>query len=167
MSFNINHINRLDNRLDILQNRINYLCELMEGQYIRNNHRLQTRRSNMYPNFNSTAPPTTAPTEETLEFSFVPPPSNLLSTLLNLSNQTNNTTERLTLTEINENTTILNINNASEETCSICRANYEENNICRKINSCGHIFHASCLDGWLADNSTCPLCRTSVVPTTN
>ena len=124
MSFNINHISRIDNRLDILQNRINYLCELMEGQYVRNNQRVQTRRSQFYPNFNSTAPPTTAPTEETLEFSFAPPPTNLLSTLLNLSNQTNNTTERLTISEINENTTILNIDDDTEETCSICRSNY-------------------------------------------
>lgn len=164
MSFNINHINRVDNRLDILQNRINYLCELMEGQYIRNNQRAQTRRSQFYPNNNSTAPPTTFPTEETFEFSFIPPTNNFLSSLINMSNNTN---ERLTLTEINTNTTLDIVEESDQETCSICRNNYEENSICRKINSCNHKFHSTCLDSWLADNRTCPLCRTSVVSTTN
>tara|TARA_E500000178_G_scaffold327916_1_gene357423 strand:+ start:1857 stop:2279 length:423 start_codon:yes stop_codon:yes gene_type:complete len=140
----------------------------MESQYIRSNQRVPTRRQNLFQNINSTAPPTTAPTEETLEFSFFQPPPNLLSSLMNLTNQqTATTNERLTLAEINANTTLITMDVDSEETCSICRTTYEENNICRKINGCGHIFHSNCLDSWLADNRTCPLCRASIVPTTN
>ena len=44
------------------------------------------------------------------------------------------------------------------ESCTICRENFEENSIVRKLN-CGHIFHLNCIDEWLESNIRCPVCR--------
>ena len=44
------------------------------------------------------------------------------------------------------------------ETCTICRENFENNSIVRKLN-CNHIFHLNCIDQWLAKKKTCPYCR--------
>jgi len=49
------------------------------------------------------------------------------------------------------------------EQCSICRDNYTELTITRKINRCGHYFHHGCLDTWLLNQVTCPNCRTNIV----
>ena len=46
--------------------------------------------------------------------------------------------------------------------CSICHSAFSNNDICRKINACQHSFHQSCIDSWLNQHNTCPLCRTSI-----
>ena len=46
----------------------------------------------------------------------------------------------------------------NHETCSICRDNFEENSIVRRL-GCEHIFHIGCIDTWLETNIRCPLCR--------
>ena len=43
--------------------------------------------------------------------------------------------------------------------CSICVNNLNNNDICRQINRCKHIFHNDCLNRWLYDHNTCPVCR--------
>ena len=43
--------------------------------------------------------------------------------------------------------------------CSICRNDFEENEIVRKLNNCNHIFHMSCIDTWFETNIRCPICR--------
>jgi hypothetical protein len=48
--------------------------------------------------------------------------------------------------------------------CSICRNNFVENEICRKITNCNHYFHQTCVDSWLVRNQTCPMCRNLVIP---
>ena len=48
------------------------------------------------------------------------------------------------------------------EECSICRERFTENSIVRKINNCDHIFHINCIDTWLENNITCPICRTDL-----
>ena len=45
------------------------------------------------------------------------------------------------------------------EKCSICREDFNELDICRKINDCGHLFHVNCIDTWLETNVKCPICR--------
>lgn len=46
----------------------------------------------------------------------------------------------------------------NQETCSICRDNFSELSVVRKL-SCGHIFHIECIDTWFETNIRCPLCR--------
>lgn len=33
----------------------------------------------------------------------------------------------------------------------------------RKLDECGHCFHAECIGAWLKSHSTCPLCRTQII----
>ena len=49
--------------------------------------------------------------------------------------------------------------NTTEDRCCICRENFRDTDIVRKINSCGHVFHINCVDTWLESNTTCPMCR--------
>lgn len=68
----------------------------------------------------------------------------------------------LSITEINNNSIIETISDSNETICSICRQPIL--NICRKLNNCSHSFHVACIDEWLVDNNTCPICR-AVIPT--
>jgi hypothetical protein len=71
---------------------------------------------------------------------------------------------------VNENTE-LEVFDSSETTediqCSICRANFENGDIIRKINSCNHTFHQACIDKWFEEKDTCPVCRTKLQPEEN
>lgn len=117
-------------------------------------------------------PPTVAPTnsnnsnrQTSIEISMVDPRnpehsilSNLFGNILNQQNETN----ELSFNDIITNTEIdLNVSNTNEM-CSICRLNIEENNIVRKIKKCNHVFHQVCLDNWLKNHTTCPNCRQDV-----
>ncbi|KAM7467802.1 hypothetical protein LguiB_015364 [Lonicera macranthoides] len=42
--------------------------------------------------------------------------------------------------------------------CPICLDEFKDGERCR-ILSCKHAFHISCVDVWLAENHTCPICR--------
>ncbi|KAL6905631.1 hypothetical protein ACP4OV_003232 [Aristida adscensionis] len=46
--------------------------------------------------------------------------------------------------------------------CVVCLAEYEEKDMLRFLPNCGHNFHMSCIDMWLEQNSTCPVCRISL-----
>ncbi|XP_025721805.1 E3 ubiquitin-protein ligase RLIM-like [Callorhinus ursinus] len=46
--------------------------------------------------------------------------------------------------------------------CSICITEYTEGNRLR-ILPCSHEFHVHCIDRWLSENSTCPICRREAV----
>ncbi len=51
-----------------------------------------------------------------------------------------------------------------EHDCSVCLTRFEPES---EINClpCGHLFHKACLEKWLNYwNSTCPLCRTPLMP---
>ncbi|KAF6390386.1 hypothetical protein mRhiFer1_007951 [Rhinolophus ferrumequinum] len=48
------------------------------------------------------------------------------------------------------------------KSCSICIMEYTEGNRLRVL-PCSHEYHIHCIDRWLADNSTCPVCRGKVV----
>ncbi|XP_052136190.1 putative RING-H2 finger protein ATL71 [Oryza glaberrima] len=46
--------------------------------------------------------------------------------------------------------------------CVVCLADYEEKDVLRILPYCGHDFHAVCIDIWLMQHSTCPVCRISL-----
>eukprot|EP01094_Clydonella_sp_ATCC50884_P005308 TRINITY_DN14238_c0_g1_i1.p1 TRINITY_DN14238_c0_g1~~TRINITY_DN14238_c0_g1_i1.p1 ORF type:complete len:321 (-),score=51.88 TRINITY_DN14238_c0_g1_i1:276-1238(-) len=48
-----------------------------------------------------------------------------------------------------------------KEACSICLGEYENGDSLRKL-PCAHQFHVRCIDRWLHDHNTCPLCVTVV-----
>lgn len=43
--------------------------------------------------------------------------------------------------------------------CAICLEPLNANDKLTKCCQCGHCFHKACLDEWLKENQTCPLCR--------
>ncbi|EHA8586748.1 RING-H2 finger protein ATL70 [Cocos nucifera] len=49
--------------------------------------------------------------------------------------------------------------------CSICLADYKDSEVLRDLPDCRHLFHVKCVDPWLRLNPTCPVCRTSPLPT--
>ena len=46
--------------------------------------------------------------------------------------------------------------------CTICLAEYHGDDILRILPYCGHSFHVTCIDIWLQQHSTCPVCRISL-----
>lgn len=49
--------------------------------------------------------------------------------------------------------------------CSVCLADYKDTDMLRALPDCGHLFHQKCIDPWLRLHPTCPVCRTSPLPT--
>lgn len=75
---------------------------------------------------------------------------------------------------LRQNTTVSSFSNVetSEDRCCICREIFQDTDIVRKINSCGHVFHINCVETWLESNTTCPMCRhdirdNNIIPTEN
>ncbi|MBN3318257.1 RF12A ligase, partial [Atractosteus spatula] len=55
--------------------------------------------------------------------------------------------------------------NDALKTCSVCITEYAEGNKLRKL-PCSHEYHVHCIDRWLSENSTCPICRRAVLVST-
>lgn len=49
-----------------------------------------------------------------------------------------------------------------DQECAVCLNEFEEDEKIRLIPFCGHFFHVDCIDVWLQNNASCPVCRTSV-----
>ncbi|KAL5709050.1 RING-type E3 ubiquitin transferase [Ranunculus cassubicifolius] len=49
--------------------------------------------------------------------------------------------------------------------CSICLSDYKNTDILRKLPDCGHLFHLRCVDPWLRQHPTCPVCRSTPIST--
>ncbi|NWI70664.1 RNF6 ligase, partial [Todus mexicanus] len=52
--------------------------------------------------------------------------------------------------------------NEISKTCSVCINEYVAGNKLRQL-PCMHEFHIHCIDRWLSENSTCPICRQPVL----
>ncbi|XP_065857364.1 RING-H2 finger protein ATL70-like [Euphorbia lathyris] len=57
------------------------------------------------------------------------------------------------------------IDTSTASCCSICLADYKNSDMLRLLPECGHLFHLKCVDPWLRKHPTCPVCRTSPLPT--
>ncbi|KAE9607646.1 putative transcription factor C2H2 family [Lupinus albus] len=50
--------------------------------------------------------------------------------------------------------------------CCVCLGEFELKEELLQIPHCKHVFHIECIHNWLQSNTTCPLCRCSIIPTT-
>ena len=60
--------------------------------------------------------------------------------------------------KINDNSKLEVFRETRMKQCSVCYTNIKFGDIVRKIN-CNHIFHQECVDKWLEEKLSCPLCR--------
>jgi len=51
-----------------------------------------------------------------------------------------------------------NVAVGEEEKCAICMMDFEDQIEVRKL-PCSHFYHPQCIDIWLVNNSTCPVCK--------
>ncbi|XP_069747568.1 E3 ubiquitin-protein ligase RNF6 isoform X2 [Narcine bancroftii] len=56
--------------------------------------------------------------------------------------------------------------NEASKTCSVCINDYAVGNKLRRL-PCAHEFHIHCIDRWLSENSTCPICRQPIMGSSN
>ncbi|XP_006812630.1 uncharacterized protein LOC102810036 [Saccoglossus kowalevskii] len=52
-------------------------------------------------------------------------------------------------------------NTKEDNTCNICFVDYQESEMLRRL-PCFHRYHTECIDPWLKQNRTCPICRVEV-----
>lgn len=51
-----------------------------------------------------------------------------------------------------------------DESCSICLAEFVDEDIVSQLGRCRHEFHTCCIESWLnRDQFTCPLCRSNLL----
>ncbi|KAJ4844607.1 hypothetical protein Tsubulata_011031 [Turnera subulata] len=48
--------------------------------------------------------------------------------------------------------------------CAVCLGDYQPEERLQQIPACCHTYHMECIDSWLANHITCPLCRLSLPP---
>ncbi|CAA0830666.1 RING-H2 finger protein ATL68 [Striga hermonthica] len=53
----------------------------------------------------------------------------------------------------------------NDAVCAICLGEYGEKEVLRVLPDCGHRFHVMCVDAWLKMRASCPVCRSSPLPT--
>ena len=129
-----------------------------------NTTRSNTTQSNTTPTSSTDESPQIFNRLRNIEISLTEPfTSQLFNSVFNTAETE---TPPLTISNLLENTELM-LYNSSDNTdidsmCTVCRLDIQNNSIVRKINGCGHVFHHSCLDNWLKNNHTCPVCRHSL-----
>ncbi|XP_023655198.1 RING finger protein 150-like [Paramormyrops kingsleyae] len=48
------------------------------------------------------------------------------------------------------------------DNCAVCIEGYKQNDVVR-ILPCRHVFHKNCVDPWLQDHRTCPMCKMNIL----
>uniref|UniRef100_A0A0C9RZ34 RING-type E3 ubiquitin transferase n=1 Tax=Wollemia nobilis TaxID=56998 RepID=A0A0C9RZ34_9CONI len=48
--------------------------------------------------------------------------------------------------------------------CAVCLSDFEDTEMLRLLPKCSHAFHPECIDMWLCSHTTCPVCRTNLLP---
>lgn len=48
--------------------------------------------------------------------------------------------------------------------CTVCQNPCEPGSIVQTIRQCYHVFHPVCIERWLSQNNSCPVCRSTLVP---
>ncbi|XP_058087589.1 E3 ubiquitin-protein ligase ATL31-like [Magnolia sinica] len=48
--------------------------------------------------------------------------------------------------------------------CAVCLNEFEDDETLRLLPKCNHVFHPDCIDAWLSSHTTCPVCRSNLVP---
>eukprot|EP01023_Acetabularia_acetabulum_P045938 TRINITY_DN4686_c0_g1_i3.p1 TRINITY_DN4686_c0_g1~~TRINITY_DN4686_c0_g1_i3.p1 ORF type:complete len:410 (+),score=33.22 TRINITY_DN4686_c0_g1_i3:309-1538(+) len=54
-------------------------------------------------------------------------------------------------------TLVTNQSNLKEEQCTICMEGFCDGNVAKNL-PCGHVYHAECINTWLAQKPLCPVC---------
>jgi len=47
--------------------------------------------------------------------------------------------------------------------CAICLDGFSSEQTIRVLHRCQHVFHADCVDAWIAQSPTCPTCKTRLL----
>lgn len=48
--------------------------------------------------------------------------------------------------------------------CAVCLNEFEDEESLRLLPKCDHVFHSECIDAWLENHVTCPVCRANLAP---
>ncbi|XP_058096955.1 E3 ubiquitin-protein ligase ATL31-like [Magnolia sinica] len=48
--------------------------------------------------------------------------------------------------------------------CAVCLNEFEDEETLRLLPKCSHVFHPECIDAWLGTHTTCPVCRSNLMP---
>ncbi|GAB2271359.1 hypothetical protein Dimus_006200 [Dionaea muscipula] len=48
--------------------------------------------------------------------------------------------------------------------CAVCLNEFEDHERLRLLPECSHVFHSDCIDPWLSNRATCPVCRANLEP---
>lgn len=96
----------------------------------------------------------------------------LMNTLLNSSDihvtEYSDNQRRISPVQLDANSRIITYSSnidLGSPTCTICTQEWQHGEELRKLNVCRHYFHKPCIDTWLRDHNTCPLCRANIIRT--
>ncbi|XP_077137617.1 E3 ubiquitin-protein ligase RNF128-like [Ranitomeya variabilis] len=76
-----------------------------------------------------------------------------------LKDEAKNAIGRLELRTIKQGDKVLGVDGDS---CAVCIEAYKANDVVR-ILTCNHFFHKNCIDPWLLEHRTCPMCKCDIL----